>query len=735
VAAVGLLITMGGACSSSHDLLTEALGELEKRGHEGKPEAELPKFQVKPVFECLEPSVDGGYVARFGYTTTGTTAVNLPVGPLNGLYPGSPDKGQPTTFLPGRHDGAIRVKFQPLYLMFVLDGNVALATTWSRRCEPPQVTCPASCDDGNACTIDSCNASTSFKCSHSPSARGTACDDKGLCTIDDVCDGAGACVGAPRSCPAVSQCHLPGTCDPGTGLCGSPVAPDQQACNDGLTCTAGDRCLAGVCRGEALVCGEGSLCSEPAGCSSPPARQCPETSWARALPGMGASGLLATLHGQATNDAGELFVGGAVWGDVGFPNGVNVSVGTPGDSDLLIAKVNREDGSFAWAKTFGDGQRQTVRKMASNNQGVLGFFGDLDGQISLGGGVTVGPPAAQRPDGWAGTFIAGVSSQDGSGVFALDLQFPDGGLNDIAASPVDGSFVVCGIRGSYLRPDTDVDAYVAKFSGRGELLWNALVALAGSERDSCDAVTVLDDGDVVFGGIHGHAATRALGVTKLDGTTGAKKWSRLFPLTDTWIGTPDTAIAQVTDVAADASGDVVLSGTLWDRIDLGSRVGTLAVSGTLADSKTLSSDALVIKVAGGSGEAVWGKLVGQPPVAGAVAAWEEGVSIAVDSRGDVHLTVNERTPFMLSPTAAHSGWHDIRQLKINGQDGSVRCTRVHGGEEGQTSGELLINRRGLGAAKDQAFHFGFFNKVIDLGPGAALQAPFDHAYFLTRFLP
>ena len=52
-------------------------------------------------------------------------------------------------------------------------------------------------------------------------------------------------------------------------------------------------------------------------------------------------------------------------------------------------------------------------------------------------------------------------------------------LVDMAASPVDGSFVVCGETiTNYDEPGVDVDAYVAKFSARGELLWNASAALA-----------------------------------------------------------------------------------------------------------------------------------------------------------------------------------------------------------------------------------------------------------------
>jgi len=50
---------------------------------------------------------------------------------------------------------------------------------------------PVNCDDGNVCTVDSCDSSTG--CVHE-NAVGMACDDGDPCTINDVCT-AGACVG------------------------------------------------------------------------------------------------------------------------------------------------------------------------------------------------------------------------------------------------------------------------------------------------------------------------------------------------------------------------------------------------------------------------------------------------------------------------------------------------------------------------------------------------------------
>jgi hypothetical protein len=65
----------------------------------------------------------------------------------------------------------------------------------------------AHCDDGNACTADSCTAGV---CQNSPVADGTACSDGDDCTIADVCQ-AGTCVGAPILCAPGLVC-VAGTC-------------------------------------------------------------------------------------------------------------------------------------------------------------------------------------------------------------------------------------------------------------------------------------------------------------------------------------------------------------------------------------------------------------------------------------------------------------------------------------------------------------------------------------------
>jgi hypothetical protein len=107
------------------------------------------------------------------------------------------------------------------------------------------VTCAAS----DQCHVaGTCDPATGV-CSNPAAPNGTSCSDGNACTQTDTCQ-AGACAGSnPVICVAPDQCHVAGVCDAATGLCVNPAVLDGTACNDGSVCTTGDVCSAGVCVG------------------------------------------------------------------------------------------------------------------------------------------------------------------------------------------------------------------------------------------------------------------------------------------------------------------------------------------------------------------------------------------------------------------------------------------------------------------------------------------------------
>ncbi|WP_197041593.1 thrombospondin type 3 repeat-containing protein, partial [Chondromyces apiculatus] len=153
-------------------------------------------------------------------------------------------------------------------------GNTIYSDTWiwaSGTCQSN-----AECDDGNPCTTDTCVA---MLCQRAPNDN--ACNDGNACTDGDVCHG-GVCVGgAPKTCTAISPCHTAGTCNPATGICSTPMRPNGTACNDANACTTNDTCQSGACSGGAMVacpapqpgtCRLTGTCDPATGmCSDPPA--------------------------------------------------------------------------------------------------------------------------------------------------------------------------------------------------------------------------------------------------------------------------------------------------------------------------------------------------------------------------------------------------------------------------------------------------------------------------------
>ncbi len=121
------------------------------------------------------------------------------------------------------------------------------------------------CDDDDACTFqDTCLAGGG--CAGTP----YRCDDSLDCTADE-CDGTGGCLHpvVPGTCRIEGACRVDGDLDPANPCraCDSAADPygwspnDGGACDDGLACTTGDTCLGGTCAGAPLACDDGNPCT------------------------------------------------------------------------------------------------------------------------------------------------------------------------------------------------------------------------------------------------------------------------------------------------------------------------------------------------------------------------------------------------------------------------------------------------------------------------------------------
>ncbi len=119
----------------------------------------------------------------------------------------------------------------------------------------------AECVDGDPCTQDHCNPGVG--CENSPYPENTSCDDGNACTINTKCVG-DVCSQGEQACNTEAarlaycetvgpdcdpECNVGMCTNPNTGACMFVAGGDGNACNDEDACTPVDACQNGVCVG------------------------------------------------------------------------------------------------------------------------------------------------------------------------------------------------------------------------------------------------------------------------------------------------------------------------------------------------------------------------------------------------------------------------------------------------------------------------------------------------------
>ena len=87
---------------------------------------------IWPAFESWTRNEDGTVTMVMGYMNRNEEIVEIPIGEDNRMGPGDPDNGQPTHFLPGRHERAAKYEH----------GNISNQCKSNREpCKLPIITC------------------------------------------------------------------------------------------------------------------------------------------------------------------------------------------------------------------------------------------------------------------------------------------------------------------------------------------------------------------------------------------------------------------------------------------------------------------------------------------------------------------------------------------------------------------------------------------------------------------
>ncbi|MFH1531474.1 MAG: hypothetical protein ABIK09_12170 [Pseudomonadota bacterium] len=116
----------------------------------------------------------------------------------------------------------------------------------------------SSCNDGNPCTTDTCEAGEG--CLFLPDDA-AACDDLNPCTVGDHCTGGDCTFAGGLDCADDDVCTTD-TCNPTSGCV---HALNAAPCDDGDPCTTGDACALGDCVATGVFsCDDGNPCTDDA---------------------------------------------------------------------------------------------------------------------------------------------------------------------------------------------------------------------------------------------------------------------------------------------------------------------------------------------------------------------------------------------------------------------------------------------------------------------------------------
>jgi uncharacterized repeat protein (TIGR01451 family) len=84
--------------------------------------------RILPIRECVTYFGGSSYRVYFGYYNPNPVTVTIPIGELNFISPDPMDRGQGTTFLPGRQFDTVYADYDGSIISWKLDDNIAYAT-------------------------------------------------------------------------------------------------------------------------------------------------------------------------------------------------------------------------------------------------------------------------------------------------------------------------------------------------------------------------------------------------------------------------------------------------------------------------------------------------------------------------------------------------------------------------------------------------------------------------------
>ena len=327
----------------------------------------------------------------------------------------------------------------------------------------------------------------------------------------------------------------------------------------------------------------------------------------------------------------------------------------------------------------------------------------------------VAAPGSGGGGGVLGAGGSGGASGSGGGAHLWSMSFGDM-LDDYSASiAVDGAgdVVVTGyfegsidVGGGVFTSAGERDLFIAKFDAGGNHLWSK--RLGGSARDEGNAITVDGTGNVIVmgmfsggvdfgGGVLSSAGLFDMFIAKYD-AGGNHLWSKRFG---------GTNYDRSYSVAADTTGNVLLTGVFDGSVDFGGGVFTSVGATDIAIAKL---DA--------SGNHLWSKHFGNQ-------GSDVGASIAVDTSGDVLLTGFFSNGVDFGGGVLNSaGSLDLFIAKFDGA-GTHLWSKRFGDTYGDYGSSVAVD------ASDNVLLTGYFDGSVDFGGGVLVSTSRDN--FVAKF--
>jgi len=290
--------------------------------------------------------------------------------------------------------------------------------------------------------------------------------------------------------------------------------------------------------------------------------------WVRAGGKTSDSYLFESLHGLAVDPAtGAVVLGSKYEEDDTF--GTATTYTHAGFGDAMVAHLGAASGQVDWIRTAGAADPDQVHAVAVGPSGNVAFAGAFRGAADFGGG------AFSSSQGFSGV----VGSYASNGTFQFNRAIDNGSARGVAVAS-NGDLLVSGalwgtadFGGTVKTPAGATDAFVARYTASGALVWVRLLGGAGGDEAGALALDP-NTGDVWVSGrfsqsvsFDGAPVTSAgqsdIFVVKLSGSTGSVLQARTY-------GGPDNDVAL--DLAVDDAGNVLVAGEFAGVSHLGGGV-------------------------------------------------------------------------------------------------------------------------------------------------------------------